>query len=74
MSGRKRVGLPMEKGDFGKKQKQRSDLPLLGDLVDHASEDIFDDAPDFHRQIKAESLAIGPSQVLRETTLAPELI
>jgi hypothetical protein len=42
----KRAGLPMEKGDFGKKQKQRSDLPLLGDLVDHASEDIFDDAPD----------------------------
>src|ERR1700730_17157126 len=43
----KRAGLPMEKGDFGKKQKERSDLPLLGDLVDHASEDIFDDAPDF---------------------------
>jgi hypothetical protein len=67
----KRAGLPMEKGDFGKKQKQRSDLPLLGDLVDHASEDIFDDAPDFHRKIKAEFLAIAPSQVLRETTLAP---
>jgi hypothetical protein len=70
--GSKRAGLPMEKGDFGKRQKQRSDLPLLGDLVDHASEDIFDDAPDFHRQIKAEFLAIAPSQVLRETTLAPD--
>ena len=62
----------MKKGDFGKKQKQRSNLPLLGDLVDHASEDIFDDAPDFHRQIKEEFLAIAPSQVLRETTLAPD--
>jgi hypothetical protein len=70
--GSKRAGLPTEKGDFGKKQKQRSDLPLLGDLVDHTSEDIFDDAPDFHRQIKAEFLAIAPSQVLRETTLAPD--
>ncbi len=68
----KRAGLPMEKGDFGKKQKQRSDLPLLGDLVDHALEEIFDDAPDFHRQIKAEFLAISPTQVLRETTLAPD--
>lgn len=69
--GAKRTGLPREKGDFGKKQKRRSDLPLLGNLVDHASEEIFDDAPDFHRQIKAEFLAISPSQVLRETTLAP---
>ena len=68
----KRAGLPMEKGDFGKRQKERSDLPLLGDLVDHASEDIFDDVPDFHRQIKAGFLAIAPSQILRETTLAPD--
>jgi hypothetical protein len=30
----------MEKGDFGKKQKKRSDLPLLDQIVDHASEDI----------------------------------
>ena len=43
----KRTGLPMEKGDFGKKQKKRSDLPLLNDFVDHTSEEIFDDVPDF---------------------------
>ncbi|SEC58782.1 hypothetical protein SAMN05444161_1427 [Rhizobiales bacterium GAS191] len=68
----KRAGLPMEKGDFGKKQKKRSDLPLLGGLVDHVSEEIFDDVPDFHRQIKAAFLAIAPTQILRETTLAPD--
>jgi hypothetical protein len=68
----KRTGLPMEKGDFGKKQKQRSDVPLLDAIVDHDVEDIFDDAPDFHRQVKAALLNIAPSQLLRETTLAPE--
>src|SRR6266568_852722 len=70
--GSKRTGLPMEKGDFGKKQKRRSDLPLLGDLVDHSAEEIFDDVPDFHRQVKAEFLTLSPTQILRETTLAPE--
>jgi hypothetical protein len=70
--GSKRAGLPMEKGDFGKKQKKRSNLPLLEDLVDHESEEIFDDAPDFHRQAKAEFLSIAPTQLLRETTLAPD--
>jgi hypothetical protein len=69
--GAKRTGLPMEKGDFGKKQKKRSDLPLLNDFVDHTSEEIFDDVPDFHRQIKAAFLTISPTQILRETTLAP---
>jgi hypothetical protein len=70
--GAKRAGLPKERGDFGKRQNRRSDLPLLSDLVDHTSEEIFDDAPDFHRQIKAGFLAIAPSQILRETTLSPE--
>lgn len=70
--GAKRTGLPMEKGDFGKKQKKRSDLPLLSPLLDHEAEEIFDDAPDFHRQVKAEFLSIAPTQLLRETTLAPE--
>jgi hypothetical protein len=69
--GAKRTGLPMEKGDFGKKQKKRSDLPLLADLVDHASEEVFDDVPDFHRKVKAAFLGISPTQILRETTLAP---
>src|SRR6202040_2928061 len=67
----KRVGLPMEKGDFGKRQGARSDLPLLDELVDHASEDIFEDIPDFHRQVKAACLMISPTQIVRETTIAP---
>jgi hypothetical protein len=70
--GSKRTGLPLQKGDFSKKQKKPSNLPLLVDVVDHSSEKIFEDAPDFHRQIKAEFLTISPSQVLRETTLAPD--
>ena len=70
--GSKRTGLPMEKGDFGKKQKKRSNLPLLLPLLEEA-EEIFDDAPDFHRQAKAEFLAIAPTQLLRETTLSPEM-
>jgi hypothetical protein len=68
----KRAGLPKVKGDFGRRQRTRSDLPLLGDLVDHSLEDIFEDAPDFHRHIKASCLKIAPTQILRETTLAPE--
>jgi hypothetical protein len=70
--GSKRAGLPMEKGDFGKKQKGRSDVPLLDAVIDRGAEDIFDDAPDFHRQVKAAFLSISPTQLLRETTLAPE--
>jgi hypothetical protein len=68
----KRVGLPMEKGDFGKRKRARSDLPLLDELVDHASEDIFEDIPDFHRQVKAACLMISPTQIVRETTIAPD--
>jgi hypothetical protein len=67
-----RQGLPKVKGDFGRRQRSRSDLPLLRDLVDHSLEDIFEDAPDFHRHIKASCLTISPTQILRETTLAPE--
>jgi len=70
--GAKRTGISLVKGDFGKKQKKRSNLPLLGDLVDHAAEDVFDDVPDFHRQVKAAFLSILPTQILRETTLAPD--
>jgi hypothetical protein len=68
----KRTGLPRIKGDFGARQQARSDLPLLADIVDHRLEDIFEDAPDFHRHIKASCLTISPTQILRETTLAPE--
>jgi hypothetical protein len=70
--GSKRVGLPMEKGDFGRKQKKRSDLPLFSQFIDHESEAIFEDAPDFHRHVKAEFLTITPTQLIRETTIAPE--
>jgi hypothetical protein len=69
--GSKRTGLPMEKGDFGKKQKERSDAPLLEAVIDRGAEDVFDDVPDFHRQVKAAFLSISPTQLLRETTLAP---
>lgn len=67
----KRTGLPKIKGEFGGRQQTRSNLPLLADLVDHSLEDIFEDAPDFHRHIKASCLTIAPTQILRETTLAP---
>jgi hypothetical protein len=68
----KRTGLSLEKGDFAKRQKSRStDLPLLVPLL-RESEEIFDDAPDFHRHIKALFLTIAPTQVVRETTIAPE--
>lgn len=70
--GAKRIGLPKERGDFGRKQKSRSDLPLLDEFVDHASEDIFEDVPDFHRQVKAACLTLTPTQIVRETTLDPD--
>ena len=68
----RRTGLSLLKGNFSKKQKSRSDLPLLDVLIDHESEDIFDDTADFHRQIKAKFLSIAPTQLLRETTIAPD--
>ncbi|MDZ4868965.1 MAG: hypothetical protein SGI91_16720 [Alphaproteobacteria bacterium] len=69
----KRAGVPLVLGDFSKKQKERSDLPLLDSVIDRGSEELFDDAPDFHRQIKAKLLTLGcTSQVLRETTIAPD--
>ncbi|EGE59915.1 hypothetical protein RHECNPAF_1780018 [Rhizobium etli CNPAF512] len=71
--GSLRSGLPLVKGEFGKKQKAKASLPLLEPVIDQASEDIFDDVPDFHRQVKARLLKLGhTSQLLRETTLAPE--
>jgi len=69
----KRSGLPMIKGNFGKRQTTRTDLPLLEEVIDWSAEDIFGDVPDFHRQVKARLLRLGyTSQVLRETTLAPD--
>ncbi len=69
----KRSGLELVKGDFPKKQKKRVDLPLFAGVIDQSDEDIFDDVPDFHRQVKARLLKFGhTSQLLRETTLAPD--
>jgi len=69
----RRSGLEMTKGDFSKKQKEKSDMPLFKDVIDQSDEDIFEDVPDFHRQVKARLLKLGhTSQLLRETTLSPE--
>ena len=69
----RRTGLDLEGGEFNKKQKTKSDLPLFAEIIDQSDEDIFDDLPDFHRQVKARLLKLGhTSQIIRETTLAPE--
>jgi len=68
----KRAGLPLVPGEFKRKQKTRVDMPLLAGIIDDSAEDVFDDVPDFHRHIKASFLGIAPTQLLRETTLAPE--
>jgi hypothetical protein len=69
----RRSGLELTKGEFGKKQKAKSDLPLFANVINQDDEAIFDDVPDFHRQVKARLLKLGyTSQLLRETTLAPD--
>ena len=69
----RRTGLDLQEGEFSKSQKAKSDLPLLAGVIDQSDEEIFDDVPDFHRQIKARLLKLGhTSQIIRETTLAPE--
>lgn len=69
----KRAGLDLTKGDFEKKQKKRTYLPLFSDVIDQSDEDIFEDVPDFHRQVKAKLLKLDyTSQIIRETSLAPE--
>lgn len=70
----RRTGLTMEVGAFARKQKAKASLPLLAaaGVIDQSNEDIFNDVPDFHRRIKAEFLTIGPTQLVRETTLAPD--
>ncbi|PKN11179.1 MAG: hypothetical protein CVU43_20400 [Chloroflexi bacterium HGW-Chloroflexi-5] len=68
-----RSGLKLVEGEFVKKKKTRSDLPLLKGVIDLSDEDIFDDVPDFHRQVKARLLKLGhTSQLIRETTIARE--
>lgn len=69
--GSKRTGLQLQPGEFGRRQKAKANLPLLASVIDQSNEDIFNDVPDFHRRIKAEFLTIAPTQLVRETTLAP---
>jgi hypothetical protein len=69
----RRTGLGLTQGEFAKSQNERIDLPLFKDVIDQSGEDIFDDVPDFHRQVKARLLKVGhTSQLIRETTLAPD--
>ena len=69
-SGRRSVELTP--GEFSRKQKAKVELPLLADVIDMRGESVFDDVPDFHRQIKARLLKLAqPCQLVRETTLAP---
>ena len=69
----KRTGVALSPGDFAKSQKRPSFLPLLEDIIDLSGETIFDDTPDFHRQVKARMLSLqAPTQIVRETTLHPE--
>ena len=69
----RRSGLDLKEGNFGKKQKKKLDLPLFAGVIDQSDEEIFEDIPDFHRQVKARLLKLGhTSQIIRETSLAPE--
>lgn len=69
----RRGGIELEQGEFAKRQKARSDMPLFKDVIDQSDEVIFDDVPDFHRQVKARLLKLNhTSQLIRETTLAPD--
>lgn len=69
----RRSGVELVKGEFGKKQKDKTELPLFAGVIDQSDEEIFDDVPDFHRQVKARLLKLGyTSQIVRETTLAPD--
>ena len=69
----RRSGIDLTKGEFAKSKKEKTDLPLLRDVIDQSAEDIFNDVPDFHRQVKARLLKLGhTSQLIRETTLVPD--
>lgn len=68
----RRGGVELTPGEYIKKQKARVSAPLLAGIIDESDQDIFDDIPDFHRQVKAKLLSLGcTSQLIRETTLAP---
>ncbi|MFV1494476.1 hypothetical protein VWX97_12230 [Phaeobacter sp. JH18-32] len=69
---KRRASASLVPGEFSKRQKKREDLPLFAGDPTMTGEDIFDDIPDFHRQVKAKLLTIGEvCQLVRETTLTP---
>ena len=69
----RRQGLPLVKGNFVKRQSKKFVAPLFEGIIDNSEEDIFEDIPDFHRQVKAKLLGLNfTSQLIRETTLVPE--
>lgn len=69
----RRISLELNPGEFAKSQRDKTDIPLFAGVIDQTDEEIFDDVPDFHRQVKARLLRLGhTSQLVRETTLAPE--
>ena len=71
MGGKRKATLTP--GEFSKNQKSRTDAPLFAGIFEEADEQIFDDVPDFHRQVKAKLLKLAqPSQIVRETTIARE--
>ncbi|WP_208454635.1 hypothetical protein [Jannaschia marina] len=69
----KRQGLELIPGKARKRQRSRSKQAslFLDETFDPRIEDVFDDAPDFRRHIKAKLLSVAPSQILRESTLEP---
>ena len=68
-----RRNIELTPGEFSRRQKRKADLPLLVDVIDLGDETVFDDVPDFHRQIKSRLLRLAqPCQLVRETTLAPK--
>ena len=58
-AGGQRRKLELVKGELSRRQKGRADLPLLAGVIDDTLEAVFDDIPDFHRQIKAKLLKLG---------------
>ena len=68
-----RKGVALLKGTFERRKRSREDIPLFAGVIDTGEEAVFEDVPDFHRHVKAKLLQHHQtSQLVRETTLAPE--
>ena len=55
----RRSGIELVQGEFTKAQTTKTDMPLFKGIIDQSDEEIFDDIPDFHRQVKARLLKLG---------------